>query len=326
VGADGAGRVKVVALDDYQDAVRGCGPWDQLADRIDLEVVTEYIGDRDALAARLADAEVAVAMRERTRFDAELLDRLPALRLLVTKGMWNAAIDLDAATRNGVTVCGTRNVSDPTAELTWALILALRKNLLVETAAMREGRWQQTLGGELRGATLGVIGLGNLGSKVAAVGLAFGMDVVAWSQNLTAGRAAEVGVEAVSKPELLSRADIVTLHLKLSDRSRGTIGADELAAMKPDALLVNTSRGPLIDTDALLRALHDGTIGGAGLDVYDEEPLPADHPLRSAPNTVLTPHVGYVTREGYEAHFRQVVEGIGAWLDGTPVRVLDARD
>jgi phosphoglycerate dehydrogenase-like enzyme len=317
-----ASRAKVIALDDYQGVVRACGPWGRLEDRIDLEVVTEHLADEDALVERLAGAKVVVAMRERTPFHEELLARLPDLELLLTKGMWNAAIDLDAAARHGVTVSGTENASAPTAELTWALILALRKNLLAETAAMREGGWQRTLGRELAGATLGIVGLGNLGSRVARVGLAFGMRVCAWSQHLQPQRAAEVGVEAVSKDELLTAADVVTLHLKLSDRTRGIIGAPELETMRPDAVLVNTSRGSLVDTAALLDALRTGSIGGAGLDVYDEEPLPADHPLRTAPNTVLTPHVGFVTREGYEHHFTQVVEGIEAWLEGAPVRVL----
>jgi phosphoglycerate dehydrogenase-like enzyme len=315
-------RLRVVALDDYQDVVRSCGPWERLGGRIDLEAVTEHLADPDELVARLAGAQIVVAMRERTPFDEHLLARLPDLGLLLTKGMWNAAIDLDAAARHGVTVSGTRNASSPTAELTWALILALRKNLLVETAAVREGGWQRTLGRELAGATLGVVGLGNLGARVARVGLAFGMRVVAWSQNLRPERAAELEVEAVSKEELLATSDVVTLHLKLSDRTRGIIGATELDAMRSDAALVNTSRGALVDTEALLEALRAGTIGGAGLDVYDDEPLPVDHPLRTAPNTVLTPHVGFVTREGYEHHFTQVVEGIEAWLAGTPIRVL----
>jgi phosphoglycerate dehydrogenase-like enzyme len=315
-------RPRVVALDDYQDVVRSCGPWERLDGRIDLEVVTEHLADADELVARLAGAQVVVAMRERTPFDEHLLARLPDLELLVTKGTWNAAIDLEAAARHGVTVSGTENASSPTAELTWALILALRKNLLVETASVRAGGWQRTLGRELSGATLGVVGLGNLGARVARVGLAFGMRVVAWSQNLRPERAAEVEVEAVSKEELLATSDVVTLHLKLGDRTRGIIGAAELEAMRSDAVLVNTSRGPLVDTEALLEALRAGTIGGAGLDVYDDEPLPVDHPLRTAPNTVLTPHVGFVTRESYEHHFAQVVEGVEAWLEGSPVRVL----
>lgn len=312
----------MVALDDYQDVVRECGPWDDLGDRIELISIGEHIADVDVLVDRLAGAQVVLAMRERTRFDHEVLARLPDLRLLVTKGMKNAAIDLEAAANHGVTVCGTTNIGHPTAEVTWALILALTKNLLAEDRAMREGGWQHLLPTEFVGATLGVIGLGQLGTKVAAVGQAFGMDVVAWSQNLQPETAAAVGVRAVSKDELLRIADVVTLHLRLSQRARGIIGAAELQAMRSTALLINTSRGPLVDEAALLEALEGGVIGGAGLDVYDVEPLPRDHPLRSAPNTVLTPHLGYVSRQAYEDHFRQTVEDIGAWLDGSPIRVL----
>lgn len=316
--------LRVVALDDYQDVVRACGPWDRLGDGVELVTVTEHIADRGELVRLLAGAEVVVAMRERTVFDRELLERLPDLQLLLTKGMWNDAIDLQTASEQGVVVSGTENASDPTAELTWALILALTKNLVVEERAVRDGGWQRTLGSELAGATLGVIGLGKLGTRVARVGQAFGMDVIAWSQNLREETAHSAGVRAVTKQELLHRADVVTLHLRLSERTRGVIGAGELDAMRSTAVLVNTSRGPLIDEQALLDALNAGTIAGAGLDVYDVEPLPVDHPLRSTPNTVLTPHVGFVTREGYEHHFHQVVEGIAAWREGTPVRVMNA--
>lgn len=317
------GKIKVVCLDDYQDVVRDCGPWDELADRIELVTSTEHVPEPDRLAALLAGAEVVVAMRERTPFDRDLLERLPDLRLLVTKGMWNAAIDLEAARERGVVVSGTLNAGSPTVELTWTLILALVRDLLGQERSVRDGGWQRGLGGEVAGRTLGVIGLGRLGSKVATIGQAFGMDVVAWSQNLRPEVAAEQGVRAVTKDELLATSDVVTLHLKLSERSMGVIGAAELAAMKSTAFLVNTSRGPLVDEAALLDALRDGQIAGAGLDVYDVEPLPKGHPLRSAPNTVLTPHVGYVTQESYAHHFTQVVEGIRAWLDGAPVRVMN---
>lgn len=315
---------RVVCLDDYQDVVRDLGPWEQLGDRIDLVVSNEHITDTDQLVALLEGAEVVVAMRERTTFDRALLERLTDLRLLVTKGMWNAAIDLDAAREQGIVVSGTVNASRPTVEIAWTLILALVRDLLAQDRAIREGGWQRGIGGELAGRTLGVVGLGNLGSKVAHVGQAFGMDVVAWSQNLRPEVATDQGVRPVTKEELLATSDVVTLHLKLSDRTTGIIGARELAAMKPTAFIVNTSRGPLIDEQALLTALREGWIAGAGLDVYDVEPLPRDHPLRTAPNTVLTPHVGYVTEESYRHHFEQVVEGIGAWLDGSPIRVLNA--
>ena len=316
-------RIRVVALDDYQDGVRACGPWERLDGRIELVTFTEHIHDWEVLVDKLVEAEVVLAMRERTRIDRELIARLPSLRLLITKGMRNAAIDLEAAADHGVIVCGTENLRDPTAELTWALILALAKNLVVEHDSMQEGGWQRLLGRELEGATLGVIGLGRLGSKVARLGRAFGMDVIAWSKNLDPEEAASLTVRAVTKEELLRTADIVTLHLRLSERNRGVIGAKELAMMRTTALLINTSRGPLVDEAALLEALHSGSIAGAGLDVYDHEPLPSDHPLRSTPNTVLLPHVGFVTREAYEHHFTQVVEEIDAWLDGAPMRVID---
>jgi len=277
--------------------------------------------DADELVAALAGAEVVVAMRERTRFDAERLARLPDLRLLVTTGMANAAIDLDAAAANGIVVCGTRGRPRHTVELTWALILALLRSVPAEDARMRAGGWQH-IGTELDGTTLGLVGLGRLGSAMVPVARAFGMDVIAWSQNLDAAHAGEVGAEAVGKEELFRGSDVVSVHYKLSPRSEGIVGAAEIAAMKPTAYLVNTSRGPLVDTPALLRALQDGTIAGAALDVYDREPLAPDDPLRSAPRTVLTPHLGYVTRENYRVFFGDVVEDIETWLDGRVERRL----
>jgi phosphoglycerate dehydrogenase-like enzyme len=272
--------------------------------------------------AALAGAPVVVAMRERTAFDAERLERLTDLRLLVTTGMGNAAIDLDAAAANGIVVCGTGGRARHTVELTWGLILALLRSIPAEDARVRAGGWQHTIGTELDGATLGLVGLGRLGSAVVPVARAFGMDVIAWSQNLHAARAAEAGAEAVAKEELFRRADVVSVHYKLSPRSAGIVGAAEIGAMKPSAYLVNTSRGPLVDTTALLRALHDDAIAGAALDVYDREPLPPDDPLRAAPRTVLTPHLGYVTRENYRVFFSDVVEDIEAWLDGRVERRL----
>jgi phosphoglycerate dehydrogenase-like enzyme len=236
--------------------------------------------------------------------------------------MANAAIDLDAAAANGVVVCGTRGRGTHTVELTWGLILALLRSIPQEDARVRAGGWQQTLGTELAGATLGLVGLGRLGSAMVPIARAFGMDVVAWSQNLDADRAAEAGAEAVSKDELFRRADVVSVHYKLSPRSEGIVGAAEIAAMKPTAYLVNTSRGPLVDTAALLRALHDGAIAGAALDVYDREPLPPEDPLRTAPRTVLSPHLGYVTRENYRVFFEDVIADIEAWLDGRIERRL----
>jgi phosphoglycerate dehydrogenase-like enzyme len=287
-----------------------------------VETLTEPLADTEALVAALDGAAVVVAMRERTRFDADRLARLGDLRLLVTTGMGNAAIDLEAAAAKGIVVSGTRGRARHTVELTWALILALLRSIPAEDARMRQGGWQQTIGTELDGATLGLVGLGRLGSAMVPIARAFGMDVVAWSQNLDADRAAEAGAEAVSKDELFRRADVVSVHYKLSPRSEGIVGAAEIAAMKPTAYFVNTSRGPLVDTAALLRALHDGAIAGAALDVYDREPLPADDPLRTAPRTVLSPHLGYVTRENYRVFFEDVIADIEAWLDGRIERRL----
>jgi phosphoglycerate dehydrogenase-like enzyme len=263
-------------------------------------------------------------MRERTPFQRSLLQRLPQLRLLVTTGMRNASIDLQAAVDNGVTVCGTEGLPYPTAELTWGLILALARQIPREDHATRNGQWQVSLGVGLQRLVLGVIGLGRLGSQVATVGKAFGMEVLAWSQNLTAERAAQCGATLVEKDDLLSRADVVTIHLILGERSRGLIGARELGLMKPTAYLVNTSRGPIVDEAALIQALEQGRIAGAGLDVFDEEPLPLNHPLRRLENTVLTPHMGYVTRDTYEVFYGQAVEDVQAFLRGSPVRVLKA--
>ena len=311
--------MKVAVLDDYQRCAAGFAPWDDLG--CDVEFHHEHlVGDR--LVAALRGAAVVVAMRERTPFDADLLRRLPDLRLLVTTGPANASIDVTAAHELGITVSGTRSLPGPAAELTWALVLALLRRVPEEDAAMRAGGWQTTVGADLAGATLGLVGLGRLGRRVAKVGLAFDMDVLAWSKNLEPGTAREVGVTPVTKDELLARSDVVWLHLRLSERTKGIIGAAELRAMRPTAYLVNTSRGPLVDESALVSALEEGQIAGAGLDVYDDEPLPATHPLRSSPRTVLTPHLGYVTAGGYRLFYGDAVEDIRAWRAGTPVRVV----
>jgi phosphoglycerate dehydrogenase-like enzyme len=252
-----------------------------------------------------------------------VLERLPDLRLLVTTGPRNASIDVTAAAELGITVCGTRAHAPGTAELTWALVLAVARHLPAEDASVRAGGWQQTVGTDLAGARLGLLGLGRLGERVARIGLAFEMDVVAWSANLTDERAAEVGVRRVAtKEELLRTADVVSIHLQLSDRTRGLIGARELALMKPGAILVNTSRGPIVDEPALVQALRDGVLGGAGLDVFDVEPLPREHPLRELRRAVLTPHLGYVTRRTYEVFYGDAVDDVAAWLAGFPVRAL----
>jgi phosphoglycerate dehydrogenase-like enzyme len=310
--------MRVAVLDDYQGVALACADWDGLA----VEVFTDHATGDDEVVERLAPFEVVVAMRERTPFTRARLERLTNLKLLVTTGMRNASIDLEAARERGVTVCGTGSLGPPTAELAWGLILALTRHIPAEDARMRAGGWQHTIGPELAGRTLGLVGLGRLGGRMAQIAQAFEMEAIAWSQNLTAERAAEAGVEAVEKAELFRRADIVSIHLVLSDRSRGLVGTEELALMRPTAYLVNTSRGPIVDERALLAALHEGRIAGAGLDVYDVEPLPASHPLRFAPNTVLTPHIGYVTTGTYEVFYREAVEDIAAWRDGAPVRLL----
>ncbi|MBA8805071.1 phosphoglycerate dehydrogenase-like enzyme [Nocardioides ginsengisegetis] len=313
--------MRCVILDDYQGVARGLADWSSLA--ADVDAVTEHL-DGDALVERLAGAEVVVVMRERTPVTRELLERLPDLRLVVTSGMRNASIDLAACAERGITVCGTGSSSTPPVELTWALVLGLVRRVVPEATALREGGpWQSTLGGDLAGATLGVVGLGKIGSRVAAIGRAFGMEVVAWSPHLTDERAGAAGVpRARSLTELLAASDVVTLHLVLSGSTRGLIGAAELGEMRRSAYLVNTSRAGLVDTDALVEALRAGRIAGAGLDVYDVEPLPADHPLRSLSTVLGTPHLGYVTEGNYRTYFAEAVEDIAAWRAGEPVRVL----
>jgi len=313
---------RVAILDDYQNVARRMADWASLPAGTDVVVFADHLKETGAVAARLADFDAVVAMRERTAFPRALLERLPRLKLLVTTGMRNASIDVGAAVERGITVCGTSGLPYPTAELTWGLILALARQIPTEDRATREGKWQTTLGLGLNGKTLGVLGLGTLGSRVARYGKAFEMEVLAWSQNLTAERAAEVGATLVGKDELLRRSDVVSIHLVLSDRSRGLVGARELGLMKRTAYLVNTSRGPIVDEAALVRALQEGTIAGAGLDVYEPEPLPLDHPFRKLPNTVITPHLGYVTEETYRVFFGHALEDVQAFLRGAPVRVL----
>jgi len=313
---------RVALLDDYQDVALSMADWKSLPAGTEVVVFKDHLAAEDAVARRLADFDIVMALRERTPFPRTLLERLPKLKLLITAGMRNASIDMKAAAERGVTVCGTAGLPYPTAELAWGLILSLMRRIPAEDRATREGRWQTSLGLGLNGKTLGVLGLGTLGSRAAKVGLAFEMNVLAWSQNLTAERAKEIGVTLVPKDELLARADIVSIHLVLGERTRGLIGARELGLMKRSAYLINTSRGPIVDEAALIRALGDGTIAGAGLDVFDEEPLPLDHAFRRLPNIVITPHLGYVTSETYRIFYGHAVEDIKAYLDGKPVRVL----
>ena len=312
----------LTVLDDYQNIALGSADWSVVRTHYDMDVLTEHIADESDLVDALANSEVVVAMRERTAFPARVLRRLPGLRLLVTTGMANAVIDIDAARGLGITVCGTTGTGNAVPELTLGLIIALTRNIAKEDAAMRAGGWQRTIGPGMAGHTLGVVGLGRLGIPVARLAQAFGMSVIAWSPNLTAERAAEHGARAVSKQELFATADVITIHMPLSDRSRGLIGADDLALMKPSAFLINTSRGPIVEEAALLHALRERRIAGAGLDVYDVEPLPVDHPLRSMPNTLLLPHIGYVTTDTYERWYGQIVEDVIAWREGSPIRVL----
>ncbi len=313
---------RVALLDDYQEVALSMADWKSLPAGTEVVVFKDHLAAEDAVARRLADFDIVMALRERTPFPRTLLERLPKLKLLITAGMRNASIVMKAAAERGVTVCGTAGLPYPTAELAWGLILSLMRRIPAEDRATREGRWQTSLGLGLNGKTLGVLGLGTLGSRAAKVGLAFEMDVLAWSQNLTAERAKEIGVTLVPKDELLARADIVSIHLVLGERTRGLIGARELGLMKRSAYLINTSRGPIVDEAALIRALGDGTIAGAGLDVFDEEPLPLDHAFRRLPNIVITPHLGYVTSETYRIFYGHAVEDIKAYLDGKPVRVL----
>ncbi|WP_437908300.1 D-2-hydroxyacid dehydrogenase family protein [Sorangium sp. So ce327] len=315
--------MRVAILDDYQGVALRMADWRSLLPAAEVQAFTDHLDDLEALAARLRPFQAVVLMRERTPFPRALFERLDGLRLLVTAGMRNASIDLAAATERRVQVSGTDMLPYPTAELTWGLILALFRHIPAEDRAARAGRWQTTLGLGLKGKTLGLVGLGKLGGQVAQVGRAFGMEVIAWSQNLTAERAAEVGARLVPKDDLFAGADVVSIHLVLSPRTRGLVGAAELGRMKPTAFLVNTSRGPILDEAALLAALRARRIAGAALDVFEPEPLPADHPLLALDNTVITPHLGYVTEEGYRLVYGQAVEDIRAFLDGKALRPLN---
>lgn len=317
---------RVALLDDYQNVALESADWKSLPRDVEITVFNKHIKGEDAVAKVLTDFDIIVAMRERTPFPASLIGKLPNLKLLVTAGMRNLAIDMDATRQRGIPVCGTALLSpNPAFEHACALILALFKNIPREDRAMHEGGWQAGMAERLHGKTMGIIGLGKLGSLVAKIGVAFGMNVIAWSQNLTAERARECGATRVEKDELLAKSDVVTIHVLLSDRTRGLLGKRELGLMKPTAYLVNTSRGPIVDEAALIEALQKRTIAGAGIDVYDIEPLPKDHPLRKLDNAVLTGHTGYVVRDTYKLVYAEAVENIRAWLRGEPVRVLNAR-
>jgi phosphoglycerate dehydrogenase-like enzyme len=312
-------RLRCAILDDYIDISRRSADWSRVEDRVDVTVFNHPFASPEAAIAALRDFEIICAMRERTPFPRTMFEALPKLKLLITSGMRNAAIDMAAAKDHQVVLCGTKWGTDPTAPLTMGLILELTRNIGRENARMHAGEpLQKLVGVEIEGRTLGVVGLGKLGSKVAKLAQAFGMKVIAWSPNLTPERCAEAGVGYVSKEELFSSADIVTIHVVLSPRSRGLVGAEEFGRMKPTAYIVNTARGPIIDEAALLQALRERRIAGAAIDVFPVEPLPVDHPFRKLDNIVLTPHLGYVTEENFGNHYRQMVDEIDAWFKGEP--------
>lgn len=314
--------IKIAIIDDFQHVAAKMGDWQRLRPRAETTVFTDNVTG-EALVARLAPFDVVMVIRERTKFPREVIDRLPNLKLLITAGMRNLGIDMEAAKARGVIVCGTDTGSSPTAELAFGMLLSLSRNMVAEEASLRAGTWQtQRLGFGVKGLTLGIVGLGRLGAMMGSYGRAFGMNVIAWSQNLTADKAAAAGARRVEKAELFQQADFVSVHLILSQRSRGIVGAAEIAQMKPGAFLINTSRAGLIDEPALIAALKAGRIAGAALDVYEQEPLPTGAPILSAPNTLLTPHLGYATRETYQIYFPQAVEDVEAWLAGKPVRVI----
>lgn len=314
--------VQIAVIDDWQNVASGVVDWSVLEAVGQVHFLHDYPADTATMIERLREFEVICVMRERSSFDKALLQGLPKLKLLVTGGMRNAAIDIPAAKTLGIQVCGTDSYKHAAPELTWALIMASTRNLVAEANSLRAGDWQVGLGGDLHGKTLGILGLGSIGQKVAQFAQVFGMRVIAWSENLTSERAAESGVTWVSKQALFEQADILTVHLVLSDRSRGLVDAQALGWMKPGARLVNTARGPIVDEQALVQALESGRLAGAALDVYAEEPLPADHPFRRLPNVLATPHVGYVSEQNYRQFYSQMIEDIQAWAKGAPIRVL----
>ncbi|RMV67195.1 D-isomer specific 2-hydroxyacid dehydrogenase [Pseudomonas caricapapayae] len=314
--------LKIAVLDDWQDVARDVVDWSTLVPVGEVSFLHEYPADTATMVQRLRGFDIICVMRERTLFDEALLSQLPALKLLVTGGMRNAAIDIAAAKRQGIVVCGTESYKNAAPELTWALIMGITRNLVAEANSLRAGNWQVGLGSDLHGKTLGVLGLGSIGKWIARYGQAFGMKVIAWSQNLTPEAAAESGVTYVSKQQLFEQADVLSVHLVLSERSRGLVDAEALGWMKPGAYLINSSRGPIIDQTALIETLQQRRIAGAALDVFDIEPLPADHPFRTLDNVLATPHIGYVTENNYRTFYGQMIEDIQAWHARSPIRVL----
>jgi phosphoglycerate dehydrogenase-like enzyme len=315
--------IRCAILDDYQNVALKLADWGKVKDRVEIKVFQEHFGGSDKVIAALQGFEVIVAMRERTAFPKTVLDALPDLKLLITTGMRNASIDTEAAKARGVTVCGTGTFGNPTSGVAIGLMLELTRRIGYENARLHAGAsWQTTIGLDLEGMTLGILGLGKLGTRTANVAKAFGMKVVAWSQNLAAEKCREAGVDYATKDDLFRQSDFITVHVVLSGRTHGLIGAAELALMKPTAFLINTSRGPIIDEGAVIAALRQRKIAGAGLDVFDVEPLPLDHPFRTMDNVVITPHLGYVSEQNYRRYFADAVENIHGFLDGKPVRVL----
>jgi phosphoglycerate dehydrogenase-like enzyme len=316
---------RVAVLDDYQGVALDFADWAPVRSQADVDVIQKHLADEDALVQRLAPYDIVVAMRERTAFTRQLIERLPNLRLLVTTGPFNAAIDVKACQDQGILLSGTGGDRYGTSELTWSLILACARHVPEEVANVRSGSWMTTVGTDLHGATLGLCGLGQIGAMVANVGAAFGMNLIAWSQNLTDERAAECGARRVTKEELFRQADFLTIHLVLSDRTRALVGEPELRAMKPTSWLINTSRGPICDEDTLARACEERWIAGAAIDAFGVEPLPDAHPFRKLPNVIPTPHIGYVTENCYRVFFKDVVEDIVSFLNGRPIRLITPR-
>jgi len=318
--------VRAAILDDYQNVAMGLADWSPIAKDVEIKVFNKPFGSQDEAIKALQGFTIVVGMRERTPFPRKVIEALPDLKLLITTGARNNSFDVKACSERGVTVCGTGAVGSPTTGIAFGLMLELTRRIGFENARLKAGApWQTTIGRDLEGLTLGILGLGKLGQRSAAVGKAFGMKTIAWSQNLTEDKARAAGADYVSKDDLFRNADFVTIHLVLSDRSRGLIGAKELGLMKKSAYFINTSRGPIVEEKALIAALQSKSIAGAGLDVFDIEPLPLDHPFRKMDNVVITPHLGYVSEQNYRKYFPDIVEDIRAWLDGKPARVIEAK-
>ncbi|MCP1426527.1 phosphoglycerate dehydrogenase-like enzyme [Paenibacillus xylanexedens] len=317
-------KLRCAVLDDYQNVALTSADWGPLMDQVEIQTFNNYMGSEEKVIQELQDFDIVVLMRERTPFSEKVISQLPKLKLLITSGMRNASIDLKAAEKNGIIVCGTEGSSNPPTELTWALILGLSRQLVTENNALRSNRnWQSTVGLDLHGRTLGLLGLGKIGARMAEIAQAFGMNVMAWSENLTREKTEKHGVIwCETKEQLLAQSDIVSIHLVLSDRTRNLIGQAEFQQMKSSALLINTSRAGIVDQEAMVEALQRGVIAGAGLDVYEQEPLPVNHVMRTLPNVLATPHLGYVTRGNYEIYYNHTVENIAMFLKGTPIRQL----